>query len=95
MIKLADEIYLGSDEHNPYVLYERKIVKSGKNKGKERFDVLGYYSGVESLAAGLQRKVKADMDMGAFTRLDEFEKAYRKRLSDLLKKVAVEHETEI
>jgi hypothetical protein len=42
-IRLSEDYQLTSDKYQ-YILQERKIPEKGKEKGKERWDNVGYYS---------------------------------------------------
>lgn len=47
MINIDDRFYIDIDSMN-YILKERKINKSGKNKGSEYFTAIGFYNTVEN-----------------------------------------------
>ncbi len=45
-IKLHEDIYLSSDEHN-WIVQERKVVKEGKRAGDEVYKNIGYFPNIE------------------------------------------------
>lgn len=55
MIKLNDKYFIDFDSMN-IMLKERKIGKSGKSKGQEIFDVVGYYTSFDELTNSMLRK---------------------------------------
>ena len=55
MKHLINDYYLDLDKLN-YILVERTIKQSGKNKGKEDFNTIGYFSNLTSLKRGIIKK---------------------------------------
>lgn len=55
MIKLNEKYFIDFDSMN-IMLKERKVGKSGKSKGKEIFDVIGYYTAFDELANSMLKK---------------------------------------
>ena len=55
MVKLNDRFFIDFDSMN-IMLKEKKVGKSGKSKGQEIFDVIGYYTSFDELANSMLRK---------------------------------------
>lgn len=55
MIKLNDRFFIDFDSMN-IMLKEKKIVQTGKNKGKEKLDTVGYYMTFDELANSMLKK---------------------------------------
>jgi RNA processing factor Prp31 len=55
MIHIGKEWYIGGDVFN-IILYERKIIKTGPNKGNEYYDETAYYTTFSGLLDGLTKR---------------------------------------
>lgn len=53
LIPVTDNIRFASPDPNNYTLEQRRVVQSGPNKGKEQWDVLGYYGSLRGAAHAL------------------------------------------
>ena len=49
MKQLTEYIFIECDDYQ-YILYDKKTRQSGKNKGEEYYDLIGYYSNVEQVS---------------------------------------------
>ena len=56
MKHIINEYYLDVDKMN-YILCERKIRKSGKLKGAEFYEPIGFYTNLPSLKRGILNKI--------------------------------------
>lgn len=57
-IELTDQYILTSDANN-FILNERSIIQSGKNKGKEVTEVVGFFQSIPDVVDGLiSRKMR-------------------------------------
>lgn len=88
MIKI-DETYSITADSNCYILQEKRIVEEGKEKGKEYFMNLGYYTTINDALKGLLKKemrkyVAKDIVKTLKNAVDEFEKI-EKRITETMK----------
>jgi hypothetical protein len=88
MLQLNDKYYLDSDALN-YILKEKKVItdkaKNKENIGNERFDEVGFYGTLESLAHGLiEKEIKSNIEI-----LYNIEQLiqFKKDMQEIIKKI--------
>ena len=87
-IPIVGDWYVGTDGMS-FVLQKKRIVQAGKqvkeeNVGQERFEPMGYYASLGSLAAGLHRYLSMDVLIsGCATTLEEFVQELRERIAGI------------
>jgi hypothetical protein len=81
-IRLSEDYQLTSDKYQ-YILQERKIAEKGKQKGKERWDNVGYYSKLnQALESYIDMRVK-DSDNNSVAGLLSYLKEITKEVKAL------------
>lgn len=93
MIKLTDKYYIGSDEYNPFILYERKVVKEGKTKGTEKFFPIGYYDYLNRLCDRLVKRELAEINTTEIFTLGEFINRYRDEIEKIILSMQLERKS--
>ena len=89
-IPITGDWYLGTDGMS-FLLIKRRLTKDTKstkaeNVGKERYDVLGYYATLGSVAAGLHRYLSMDVLMNSSaSTLEEYVAELNERISGIKK----------
>ena len=89
MIQLNDKYFIDFDTYN-IILKEKKIAKSGKNKGKEKFEAVGYYINFEHLTDMLVKKCYLkDDDNDKITSLKEVIDRTKKLRDEILEQIKI------
>lgn len=86
MIKLNDKYFIDFDSMN-IMLKERKIGKSGKSKGQEIFDVIGYYTSFDELANSMLKKCYLSEDDQNVKSLREIQDLMLKLKNDITSQI--------
>lgn len=81
-IKINDKYSITSDKHN-FILQERKIVKSGENKGQERFIDVGFYGNINQLLSRLAQQELRDSDINTLQGVLKHLYSFNKELQDI------------
>jgi hypothetical protein len=82
MKQLTEKIYIDCDDLQ-YTLYERKIAQKGKNKGKEVYTTLGYYSNIKQVNNALIERGIKEWITGEWNDMLRFVKETQSNLAEL------------
>lgn len=88
MIRLNDRFSIDFDSFN-IILKEKKVNQNGKNKGQERYEVVGYYVSFDELANSMLKKCYLSEDDQNIKSLKEIQDLMLELKNDITSQIKI------